>query len=112
MSELYVFNEKTRKLEWILNEDYKEIHKLHKMCSEAGIPCEFHRLFDGWQVVYNKNGKYIADAVEHFGSYGHEQDLLEIMGLIYPQDNANGDVLGYLTADDVFARIKRHWEAD
>ena len=43
------------------------------------------------------------DAVCHDFSYGGKDGLLETMGM--PEDN--GDVTGYLTADDVIARLTR-----
>lgn len=44
-------------------------------------------------------------------TYGGEEGLLEIMGLLTPEEEEFDDVLGYLTADQVFKRIKNHWES-
>lgn len=40
-------------------------------------------------------------------SYGHELGLLEIMGLLTSEEKKFDDVVGYLTAKEVFERIYR-----
>ncbi len=47
------------------------------------------------------------DAICHWGSYGSDEGLLEIMGSIVRSD-AGDTVEGYLTAKDVIKRIKEH----
>ena len=92
---------------YITNQHYREILKLDVMLNEADIPHELIKFNDGWQVIYPEDGpKRIMDAIEHFGSYGAEEDLLEIMGLLTPDEEENDSVLGYLTAENVFERIK------
>lgn len=93
-----------------LDKSYTEILKLDKMLTEANIPHTLDRFLDGWQVIYSVNGKRIADAVQHCGSYGNEENLIEIMGLIKPEETSDS-VLGYLTARDVFNRINKHYSA-
>ena len=46
--------------------------------------------------------------------YGSEKGLLEISGLMTDEEyeKENDSVLGYLTAENVFARIKKHWESE
>lgn len=95
---------------YILDESYTEILKLHKMLTEANIPHTLDRFMDGWQVIYFNNGKRIADAIQHYGSYGNTKNLLEIMGLIKPEETCDS-VLGYLTAEDVFERMSEHYFA-
>lgn len=105
---------------------YYEIQKLHRMLLDAGIEHEWNdrrkqmipdheweslrkRVFwketdFGWQVrIYKPNGEFLISAIEGFGSYGVYDDLIEIMGLTENDD----DVEGYLTAEDVFERIRR-----
>lgn len=94
---------------YIENKDYKEIHKLHQMLVDAGIPHDFDRNHDGWQVTYPSVKNFVIDAIQHFGSYGAKQDLLESMS----DENIErtGDSCeGYLTASEVFKRIKKMWE--
>ena len=99
--------------EYILDNKYQEILVLDKLLDYANIPHETKRLFDGWQIIYPKDGACrICDAIEHFGSYGSEQDLLEIMGLISDEEEKYDSIVGFLTANDVFERIKNHYESN
>ena len=69
----------------------------------VGIPHEVVRqdLFDSIQVCYPSREHCICDAICHQYSYGGKEGLLEIMGLADTEDG----VEGWLTADDVFARM-------
>lgn len=92
------------------DERYKEIFRLDEMLKEKEIPHVFRNVMDGWQIIYPGGGeKKVMDAIEHFGSYGNEQDLLEIMGLPTSEEEECDSVLGYLTAEEVFERIEKHW---
>lgn len=82
-----------------------EIVKLSKMLDKEGIPHEDMQIFDGLQVNYPNKENCICDAICHSFSCGHEQGLLEIMGL-----TEDDDVEGYLTAKEVFKRIKKHYK--
>lgn len=96
-------------------ESYREIFKLHEMLENAQIPHTLKRLFDGWQVCYpedRQSDNCVCDAVQHFGSYGSEDDRLELMGLLSEEENEeNGGVIGYLTAQEVFDRIEANWKS-
>lgn len=63
-------------------------------------------LFKGYgerhQIIVYEHGWRSWDAICHCGSYGYEQGLLEIYGSIVE----SGDVIGYLTADDVIKMIE------
>lgn len=102
--------------EWNVNPSYKEILRLEQMLTEAGIPHTFDRSFDGWQVCYPVNeilsNKRVVSVIEHYGSYGKDDDKLEIMGLLTPNESEYDSVLGYLTAEDVFERIRKHWDGE
>lgn len=54
--------------------------------------------FDGIQIVV---GDFDWDAICHRGSYGHENGLIEVMGLPQCQD----DVIGYLTAEEALKMV-------
>ena len=62
----------------------------------------------------NKNGQLwypscennVCDVICHEYSYGGKEGLLEIMGL---SDDEEDDVTGWLTAENVFARIYTHF---
>lgn len=77
-----------------------EITKLAQGLIEKGIAFEFRPIWDGWQIITDE-----WDAVCHSYSYGHEKELLEIMGSIVSVDNADDDVEGRLTAADILARV-------
>ena len=58
------------------------------------------------QIIFMdaETGERVCDAVCHWGSYGHERGLIEVMG--WPLCEAiDDDVEGYLTADTVYARL-------
>ena len=96
---------------YITDNRYQEILRLDAMLTEKQIPHTCQKVMDGWQVIYPQDGKKrVMDAIEHFGSYGNEQDKLEIMGLLTPEEKKNDTVLGYLSAEEVFSRIDRHWK--
>lgn len=86
---------------------YKEIFRLKEMLEKENIHFIFRDLFDGFQICYPDIKNKVCSVIEHDGSYGHNQDRLEIMGLISDEET-NDDVLGYLTAEDVFNRIYKH----
>ena len=96
-----------------------EILKLKEMLEKANIPFEFNDEFFGkfmkpsYQIViYDKKNKKtkLCDVIYHFGSYGYEQNLLEIMGALTEEEFEDNSVLGYLTADEVFKRFKYCYE--
>lgn len=96
-----------------LKDDYQEILKLHEMLEEAEIPHAMLRKLDGWQIGYPAlepiTGR-VCSVIEHRYSYGAREDLLEIMGLLTAEEEQWDSVCGYLTAENVFARIRAHWE--
>lgn len=116
---------------------YKEIFKLKKMLEDADIPFDW---IEGWgyndelmralrkefpdssidryQICYpegsfnNCDNRWIS-VIEGFGTFGAEQDRLEIMGGFTPWERyefGNEPVMGGLTARNVYHRIKNHWE--
>lgn len=56
-------------------------------------------------VVYGKDEHIAWDAICHWGSYGWEKGLLEIMGTIVRPD-AGDEVEGWLTAQDIIKRLE------
>lgn len=101
---------------WRAVKSYDEIFKLEAMLKAEGIPFVYHRQPDmsGFQICYPEDGENrVCNIIEQTlfspcGSYGREQGLLEIMGLLKPDEKECDDVAGYLTAEDVFERIKAH----
>lgn len=88
-----------------------EMAVLIQKLKEANIPFELTTDAVGNpnnQVWYPNRQNKICDVICHKYSYGGEEGLLEIMGLT---DNEDG-VEGYLTADEVFSRIKRDYKEE
>ena len=93
---------------------YTEILKLKEMLEKAKIPFVWDsKCLDGFHLIYSIDGEVVCSVVEFTGSYGASRDLLEIMGLMTEkEEQETGDiVLGWLTAEDVFNRIKTHWNS-
>ena len=89
---------------------YKEILRLKGMLEKAKIPFEFSELFGGYHITHPINKFRICSVVEHDRSYGSEQDLLEIKGLLTENEKKYDYVLGYRSAEEVFNRIKKNWK--
>ena len=82
-----------------------ELFKLAAGLQARGKKVEVRSLHGGAQViVYNDEGEGEWDAVCHSFSYGKDSGLLEIMG--GPVEGPD-EVEGYLTADEILARIDR-----
>lgn len=93
-------------------EKYNEILRLKEMLIQQKIPFDFSEFHGGYHICYPNKDNVICSVIEHDGSYGREDDKLEIQGLLTEQELEETDdtVLGYLTAEDVFARISKHLE--
>ena len=98
---------------------YTEILKLKEMLEKANIEFtwkdrslvyppklnfpkrEFYQI-----LVLNKDEtEPIISVIQGFGTYGEEENLLEIMGCLTEEETQEDCVAGYLTADTVFNRI-------
>lgn len=76
-----------------------EMIKLAIALTNHNIPFTTRSFFNGLQIVGDG-----WDAICHDGSYGHEQGLIEVMGLD-DGDTSFDDVIGYLTAEEVFKMV-------
>lgn len=101
----------------------EELEKLDNLLTEAGIPFENF----GMQICYYgpegrpkpKDGNVwqgtgvgaVCSVIAN--GYGSSEGLLEIIGLMTSEemDRVHDTVLGHLTAEDVFARIRAHYES-
>ena len=88
-----------------------ELLKLVKLLAKADIPFEIfpfsiEKLTATFQVCYPNKEDCVCDAICHKYSYGYDQGLLEIMGL---SEDPCDDVEGWLTAEQVFERIRNHY---
>lgn len=102
--------------------ELKEIFKLKVMLDNVNIPYEFlDRSYINYEkhelerpfyqiIVYDKetNNRLIS-VIEGYGTYGVNSDLLEIQGLLTDEESENDSVVGYLTAENVFKRIKDNY---
>jgi hypothetical protein len=77
---------------------YKEMNKLVVGLQRRSIKFTIRPYLGGLQILCKERG---WDAICHDYSYGHENGLLEIMGL--PQ--CNDDVIGYLTAKEILKMV-------
>lgn len=89
--------------------NYQEILRLEVMLQENNIPHEKREYLGGWQICYPNNAEVICSVIEHDGSYGREDDRLEIMGLLTSEEEQYDSVVGHLTAEDVFNRIQKYY---
>jgi len=85
-----------------------EITKLAILLAKANIPFEITSCNDAPQICYPQKAPRVCDAVCHKFSYGGEEGLLEILGLV--SEPEIDSVEGWLTAEEVFERIKTHYE--
>ena len=97
---------------WSKSIDFTEMFKLKKMLEANNIPFDFYEYMGGYALSYPQKTNFICDVILHIGSYGKDEGLLEIMGLLTPWEKYHhGDsVIGWLTAENVFKRIKKDWE--
>ena len=76
-----------------------EMTKLAQALTINNIPFKERPLFNGVQIIGDG-----WDAICHDYSYGHEDGLIEVMGLD-DGSNRDDDVIGYLTAEDVLKMV-------
>ena len=87
-----------------------EMYKLINMLVKDGtFKFRIEEIFDTPCVRFlDDSGKEIGDAICHSGSYGHENGLLEIMGLGICVENDGDDVKGWMTADNVIHQLRQY----
>lgn len=88
----------------------KEPLRLASMCLAHNIPFDIAEMCHGLIICYPCQGEgFVSDAICHDGSYGRQEGLLEIMGLLTEEELKYDSVLGHLTAEQVFERWHKHW---
>lgn len=86
---------------WKRNDSYTSILQLDKMLTSNNIPHTLIEFMDGWQILYfDSSGNRVGDVVEHYGSYGHESDLMEVYGFCLPEPS------GWLSVEETFEFFK------
>lgn len=83
--------------------DYKRIDREaeHYKVNGFTVPITLER----HQIIVYEGDKVRFDVICHYGSYGHEQGLLEAMGDIV---QVNDTVEGWLTADEIIKRLEKN----
>ena len=80
------------------------------MLVKEEIPFGFREgLCNGYQIRYPNHVECVCSVIQHDYSYGKEEDLLEIKGLLTDEELMSDGIVGYITAEEVFERIKAHW---
>ena len=77
------------------NMEYNSIFELDEVLKDLHIEHIFRPMFDGFQIIIKSN-KYRVSFIEHMGSYGSSNDLIEAW-------DEFGDPVGHL---DVFACLE------
>ena len=96
-----------------------EIERLVSMLDKACIPYErdddtqYNTLVDVSikRIKYPCIDNFVCSAIQGDYTLGGRENLIEIMGLLTDEERQFDDVRGYLTADEVFRRIKADWDA-
>ena len=94
---------------------YKEIHKLKAMLEEANIPHYATENLNIFHICYpSNNNTIVCSAIQGKNDMADTGEYIEIMGLLksgeYPSRKPHAwDVVGGLTAEDVFDRIFVHY---
>lgn len=85
-----------------------ELDKLEEYLKKNNIP--YKRVDEGMRrhqiLVPEEYPNVEWDAICQLGSYGYEDGLLEIMGVLVDEKKDGDIVVGYLTAEDVVKRIE------
>lgn len=87
---------------------YEEIQKLKEMLDENGIPndfCPMEIWAEGYHIYYPNRKNRVCSIIMFPFSYGFADGKLEIMGLLTEEESELDDVVGYLSAEEVFQRI-------
>lgn len=91
--------------------EYTEIFKLKDLLETHKIPFTWKERKDlsGYQILFPADGEdCVCSIIQHTISYGNEDDKLEIQGLLTRAEKLQDSVIGYLSANDVFLRIKNY----
>lgn len=102
-----------------VSQKYKEIFRLKKMLEDAKIPFDFFEMdpqarliipeWEHWHINYPSRADTVISVIEGIGTYGEQDDKLEIMGGLTREERKHDQVIGWLTAEDVFKRIKKDY---
>lgn len=77
-------------------------------CNKEYDEDDFIIKLDRHQICVPDQDTPVWDVICQYGSYGYEQGLLEAYGAIVDEEEDGNTVAGYLTAEDVIARMKKY----
>lgn len=95
---------------------YTEIFKLKRMLEEAEIPFVFSdNVYDKKHILHIQypnasDEERVCSVVQGYGTYGSDVDMLEILGLLTKKESKHDTVVGWLSAENVFKRIQKHYK--
>lgn len=87
---------------------YPEIYRLKTMLLKANIQFDFHESEESCQIELFDRAYRYCSVIEGVLTYGGKQDLLEMMGLLTPEESKIDEVKGFMTAEAVFNRISEY----
>lgn len=95
---------------------YTEIFKLKEKLDAIDLEYEFHdhgnklMKFEHYQILlFDEKGERIVSVIQGSGTYGGNDNKLEIMGLLTPEEEECESVVGWLSADEVYERIMKYY---
>lgn len=94
----------------VTSEKFQEILKLETMLIKSGIPYEMCRYADGWKLYYPTKENRACDVTEMSGSYGYQDDLMEMSGNLTKPYVGGIGLIGHLDAKWAFNRIKHDYD--
>ena len=65
--------------------------------------------YNDWNEKEDFEPIRLISVIQGHGTYGEKEDLLEIQGCLTPRELEEDSVKGYLTAKEVFKRIKKNY---
>lgn len=77
-------------------------------CNKAYDEKDFIFTLDRHQICVPDQDTPVWDVICQYGSIGYKEGLLEAYGAIVNEEEDGDCVVGYLTADDVIARMKKY----
>ena len=84
-----------------------ELKKVVDFLFDHGLQFELRPCFEGYILAVPSYSDRDFDLVCHNSSYGHQEGLLESMGVIC--ENDFDSVEGWLTGEDAIERIKKYY---
>lgn len=87
-----------------------EMMRLANMLGCANIPYDMGESFSGLHICYPNAENVVCSVIQHSFSYGGRDGKLEIMGLLTDEEEEYDSVVGWLSAENVFERISKHFQ--